>query len=144
MAQTGLEVFDTTVHTTNKWLNTVVEELGWGDRQLAYHALRATLQTVRDRLTVEVAANLGAQLPLLVRGVYYEGWEPARVPIKMRSAEEFLSLVEERYQHRQPVDIAQVTRAALRTLNKFVTDDQIEKVRDMLGEELRSLWPEPT
>lgn len=65
MSTTGLDVFDSTIQTTNQWLNDITDELGWGDRQLAYHALRATVQALRDRVTVDMAAHLSAQLPLL-------------------------------------------------------------------------------
>lgn len=143
MSTTGLDVFDSTAQTTNQWLNDITDELGWGDRQLAYHALRATLQSLRDRVTVDMAAHLGAQLPLLVRGIYYEGWKPSNNPVKARTQEEFLRLVEERYHHREPVAYTDIVRAVLKTLNKHVTQGQVEGIREMLGEELKVLWPKP-
>jgi uncharacterized protein (DUF2267 family) len=73
---TGLEVFNTTVHKTYIWLNDIMQELAWEDRYKAYLGLRTTLHALRDRLTVEEAAQLAAQLPMLIRGLYYEGWEP--------------------------------------------------------------------
>jgi uncharacterized protein (DUF2267 family) len=75
MSATGLDVFDQTLQKTNIWLKEIMDDLG-PDRQRAYHALRAVLHTLRDRLTVEEAAHLSAQLPLLVRGIYFEGWHP--------------------------------------------------------------------
>jgi uncharacterized protein (DUF2267 family) len=117
--------------------------LGWGDRRLAYHALRSTLQTLRDRITPDMAAKLAAHLPILIRGIYYEGWTPSSTPKHLRSQEEFLAQVEERYGHREPVAHDQLARAVFRTLNTFVTPEQIEKIRDALGEELAELWPPP-
>ena len=73
---TGLDVFDTTVHKTHVWLNDIMQELGWEDRHKAYLGLRTTLHALRDRLTVEETAQLAAQLPMLIRGLYYEGWDP--------------------------------------------------------------------
>jgi uncharacterized protein (DUF2267 family) len=68
MTQTGLTPFDSTLQTTNVWLNDVQEQLGWGDdHRRAYHALRAVLHALRDRLPVDHAAALAAQLPMLVR-----------------------------------------------------------------------------
>jgi uncharacterized protein (DUF2267 family) len=92
MSDTGLEVFDSTIHQTNAWLETVQEELGWGDRHLAYHALRSTLQTLRDRVPPDMAAKLSAHLPMLVRGIDYEGYTPSSTPRKLRTQEEFLEL----------------------------------------------------
>ena len=73
---TGLDVFDTTVQKTNVWLKDIMQELGWEDRHKAYMGLRTTLHALRDRLTPEEAAQFGAQLPMLIRGLYYEGWTP--------------------------------------------------------------------
>jgi uncharacterized protein (DUF2267 family) len=33
------------------------------------------LHALRDRLPPEIAVHLSAQLPMLVRGIYYEGWK---------------------------------------------------------------------
>ena len=71
MSANGLEVFDKTIQTTNIWLNEIMERLG-PDRQVAWKVLSTVLHKLRDRLPLELAAHLGAQLPLLVRGVYYD------------------------------------------------------------------------
>src|SRR2546423_6763305 len=74
MSLTGLDVFDRTVHTTNRSLQELMGLLDGGSRHDAYVALRATLHALRDRLPVEETAELAAQPPMLVRGFYYEGW----------------------------------------------------------------------
>ena len=58
------------------WLKDVASELGDGDRQYAYRVLRAVLHVLRDRLTIDAAAKLAAPLPTLIRGIYYEDWDP--------------------------------------------------------------------
>ena len=88
MSATGLEVFDKTLQTTNIWLNEIMDRLG-PDRQLAWKALSVVLHKLRDRLPLELSAHLGAQLPLLVRGIYYDQFEPGRIPADCRSPEEF-------------------------------------------------------
>src|ERR671934_238634 len=78
-----VEAFDTTLEKTDAWLNELSDELGTANRHQAYEVLRAFLHALRDRLPVESAAKLGAQLPMLVRGFYYEGWNPTHTPDKM-------------------------------------------------------------
>ncbi len=71
----GRDVFDGTMQKTEIWLNELMAELEWeGKPEKTYFALRTVLHALRDRLTVEEAVQLGAQLPMLVRGFYYEGW----------------------------------------------------------------------
>jgi uncharacterized protein (DUF2267 family) len=77
MSSTGLEAFDKTLQITHVWLDEIMAELG-PDRQRAYHALRAVLHALRDRWPLNLAAHLGAQLPLLVRGIYYDNWIRSR------------------------------------------------------------------
>ena len=69
----GVAILDRTVQKTNVWLRDARGELDWTSSQRAYLAMRAVLHAVRDRLSVEEIAQLGAQLPIFVRGIYYEG-----------------------------------------------------------------------
>lgn len=69
-------------HTAHEWLKVIAERLGTEDRNYTYRVLRAWLHLVRDRLTVDSAVHLAAQLPEFLRGVYFEGWVPSKVPIR--------------------------------------------------------------
>ena len=148
MASSGLAVFDTTLQKTNAWLKEVMDELGSSDRHQAYLALRAVLHALRDRLTVEEVAQLGAQLPMLVRGFYYEGWDPTGKPVKERHKEDFLRHIHNYFKttrYGEPnVDPEQVARAVFRVLARRVSAGEIEDVVRILPTELRELWPENT
>lgn len=141
MSATGLDVFDRTLQSTHIWLDDVMEELGWTDRHKAYHALRVVLQGLRDHLPVNEAAHLSAQLPLLVRGVFFEGWHPAKVPIKERSQEEFLVHVTEAFLFDADVSSREVATAVFNVLAKHVDEGESRKIKAVLPQGLRSLWP---
>lgn len=141
MSITGLEVFDSTVHQTNVWLKAIMGRLGTEDRHRAYLALRATLQALRDRLQPEMAVHLGAQLPMLVRGFYYEDWHMAGTPTRERHKEEFLAHVATAFRNDPEVDPERVARAALATLAENIDPGQVSKVIAALPHELRELWP---
>jgi len=84
ITDTGLAVFDKTVQETNIRLSAIMQRMRTNDRHLAYAALRATLHALRDRIGPQNAVHLGAQLPMLVRGLYYEGWHMGGTPTKER------------------------------------------------------------
>jgi uncharacterized protein (DUF2267 family) len=141
MSITGLDVFDKTVHKTNNWLHQLMELLGSQTHHQAYSALRATLHALRDRLTVEEVAQLGAQLPMLVRGFYYEGWVPAGKPLKERHREEFLARLAQELRGDNPIDPEAIARAVFALLAKRVSDGEIEDVKHVLPADIRHLWP---
>ena len=96
MSATGLDVFDKTLQTTHIWLDKLMEEIG-ADRRTAWHVLGAVLRTIRDRVPLETAVHLGAQLPLLVRGTYYDQWDsPGRMDEKSGQLQPHLWLVRRR------------------------------------------------
>ena len=135
---TGSSVFDSTIHTTHVWLNELTELLGCpDDPHGAYLALRAVLHALRDRLSVDEAASLAAQLPMLVRGFYYEGWRPHGKPVKERKEEEFLARVLADFRQDAEVDAEQVARAVFQLLARKVTAGEIEKLKHILPDEIR-------
>jgi uncharacterized protein (DUF2267 family) len=140
MATTGLDVFDKTLQTTHIWLDEIMAELG-PNRQLAYRALRAVLHVLRDRLTTDQAAHLGAELPLLVRGIYYDAYHPAGTPLPIRATDEFLARVADELKDTRPVDPEDATRAVFRVIGKHVSAGEVEHVVSSLPEQTRRLWP---
>jgi uncharacterized protein (DUF2267 family) len=142
MATTGLEVFDRTLHTTNVWLDEITAEIG-PDRHLAWHVLGAVLRAIRDEMLVEQSAHFAAQLPLLVRGAYFDQYRPATQPASARSRDEFIARIQHDLDGTRPVNVEQAATVVMRTLNRHVTEGQVKKVRDALPKGVRALWPEP-
>jgi uncharacterized protein (DUF2267 family) len=139
MSTTHHELFSNTLQKTHLWIKEVLGELGWEDEHKAYLALKATLHAMRDRLTADEAVHLGAQLPMLMRGMYYEGWSPAGKPLKERRKTAFLSEVQE-YFRAGELDTEPIVRGVLSVLSKHVTAGEIDDVKRMLPPELRELW----
>jgi len=145
MSATGLRVFDETLHLTNSWLNELMKEMGWQDRHRAYLGLRLTLQELRDYLSVEEAAQLAAQLPMLVRGIFFEGWHPAHKPVKERNREAFLDRIHDGFRSTpmdEPIDVVAVVRAVFGLLGRRLSDGG-QGARHSLPKGLRDLWPGP-
>lgn len=136
-----LDLFDTTVEETYGWLRDVLSETGWEDRRYALQALRGVLHAVRDQLTQDQSGHLSAQLPTLVRGLYFEGWDPSRAPVVDRTPEVFVDRVRSYFTgYGQAIDFEWLARSVLRVLKKRVPS-VYEKIKKALPEELRALWP---
>ncbi len=143
MSQTGLEVFDSTLQKTHLWLNELQGLAHLPDSHAAFKALRAVLHALRDRLSVDVAAHFGAQLPVLVRGFFYEGWHPAGKPGRARAREEFLDEIRAEGPAGDNNDPARIARAVFELLNHHLSAGEPEKIRQVLPREIEELWPEP-
>src|SRR6478672_2822266 len=138
---TGLDVFDTTVQETNLWLKDVMERIGTYDRHSAYSTLRAVLHAVRNRIGPENAAHLGAQLPMLLRGLFYEGWDPTGKPTKERHKAAFLAHIAGELPRAQGDEVEQGTYAVLDVLSKHIDRAAAVKLARMFPLELRKFWP---
>jgi uncharacterized protein (DUF2267 family) len=142
MAMTGVDSFDKTLQQTNIWLKDLMYELNWEDRHKTYTALRAVLHTLRDRLTPEEAVHLGAELPMLIRGFYYEGWTLGGKPVKIRSKDEFLAQIRREFNNDPGIDIETMARAVFKLLAHHVSRGEIEDVGNSLPKEIKeALWP---
>ena len=141
--RTSHDVFDGTLQKTQVWLNDLTFELGWeGKPEKAYFALRTVLHALRDRLTVEEAVHLGAQLPMLIRGFYYEGWTLKGKPHKERHKDDFLAHVKDAFKNDATVKPERIVRAVFKILARHTSQGEIDDVKNILPEALRELWPE--
>lgn len=128
------------VEKTNVWLDELAAELGTADRKAAYQVLRAFLHTLRDRLTVEESAQLAAQLPELIRGIYYDGWRPAKTPESYSDIESFLQRMSDEAPMHGETEASYAATAAARVLSKHVSSGEIEDVLATLPAEVRAIF----
>jgi uncharacterized protein (DUF2267 family) len=135
-------LFETTYMKSLEWVHDVMRELGTDDERKGLRALRAGLHAIRDRLPAGEAVDLGAQLPMLLRGLYYEGWRLADRPIRVRSFDELIELV--RWHLGGPrladVDPVEVLRAVMRVLGRHVSAGELEQVVHSLPRPLARFW----
>lgn len=138
MSAIRVEAIDHAERTASLWVTGVAIELGTDDRQFAYRVLRAWLHVLRDRLTVEATAHFGAQLPELLRGVYYDGWDPSRVPQRIGAAE-----FERRFAREAVVslaDVPQVAASVTHAIDKLSSPGHVAHALDRLPHALRAVF----
>jgi uncharacterized protein (DUF2267 family) len=144
MSATGLDVFDKTIHETNAFVKIVMRELDTDDRRMALGALRGALHALRDNLGVIENAHLSAQLPMLLRGLYYEGWVPEAGPARERHYADFLEHVARHLPPQLQRYPEEAARAAFAALNERVDGGELAKLKGEMPRELGTLWPDGT
>ncbi len=141
MSETHVAALDHTVQQTNIWLKRLEETCPLDDRQHAYVVLRAVLHVLRDRLPPEMAVHLGAQLPMLVRGLYYEGWRMVDAPTHIRHLDDFESAILAQTPSQFPLTPLRAAKAVFELLWTELDSGEISKVVHALPAPLRALWP---
>lgn len=142
MSSKGLEVIDHSVQLTHEWINELAERLDRQDHKQVLTLLRSVLTGIRDHLPHEESAGFAAQLPLLLRGMYYEGWRPAKTPEADRSQETFVGKIEKHFTMDLDFNGAEDIATVMRFLNGKVSPGEISDVRSALPPQIRNLWPE--
>lgn len=141
MATTGLDIFDRAVQKANLWLDDLSDEMGWDNRHRAFEAMGVVLRAFRDQLPVQEAVAFGAQLPLLIRGLYFQNWDVSHNPGQDLHLDEFMRRVlSEFVEHRTPAPVDSLVRAVVRVLAGRLTQGQLSSLRRALPPDLRVLW----
>jgi uncharacterized protein (DUF2267 family) len=137
-----VDVIDRSMEQAHVWVNDVADEFGTDDHQLAYRILRAFLHAVRDRITVEESAQLAAQLPTLIRGIYYEGWRPSTTPLRYHDCETFLRKIAGEALLAGSTEASYAVTAAAAVLRRHVSEGEVADVLAILPAEIRQLLGE--
>lgn len=140
--------FDKYAAHGNEFVNEVAEELSIpGDAETAGRILRAVLRTLRGRLTQAESFDLLAQLPMMLKAVYVDGWKPSTEPDKhVRTVDDF---VEEMTAQAGPTalrDFPNPARAktcasaVFRVLKRHVSRGESADIAGQLPKGLQMLW----
>lgn len=140
---TGSDVLEKSAQETNVWLNEIEQRLDIADRRKAFGALRATLHAVRDRIGADHALQLAARLPLLIKGLFFENWQPSEMPTREREKDTFVANVDAAIHRGLGVDPEQAVRVVLEVLAAHYDPAEIDKLRGLFPEDMRDLWPQP-
>lgn len=139
MTEDDPSIIERSVEKTHIWLKEIAEEFGSDDRHYAYRALRAVLHTLRDRLPVDVAAKLAAQLPTLIRGIYYEDWDPSRTPLPIHDVDAFLDRIAHEGRLAGETEASLAVAAVTKTMQRHLTAGELDDVLAVLPDRLRTL-----
>jgi uncharacterized protein (DUF2267 family) len=141
MAPKRFDGFDHATRTARTWLGEIAATLGTDDQRFVFRAVRGWLHTLRDRLGVDTAADFAAGLPELWRGVFYDGWQPAKVPVKYHADE-----YRRRFAHEAgipPTEVPAVARAVTAGLRQLLSPGQLDHAMAQLPDQLRELIDTP-
>ena len=115
-----------------QWLTPLEEELGWADHRRAWHLLMTTLHSLRDLLPPDNAVNLGAELPFLMRIAYFQGWNPAQTPVRVRGKQEFVGRISAAFMDRPLDDPEEKVRTVLHLLRRQLPREEFEFLSDAM------------
>jgi len=142
MSIATIDAFDTTVQKSHLWLRELMDIGHFDSEEQAYTALSAVLHSLRDRLTVHEAAQIASELPMLIRGLYYEGWQPSMAPNKERTLNEFLDSIRESLRGNRFIDPQYAAACVFQLLSEKISAGEINDIKRMLPPDIRDLWPQ--
>ncbi|MCR9087781.1 MAG: DUF2267 domain-containing protein [Rhodobacteraceae bacterium] len=140
MTKTALTTLNHAPQVAAEWINLLCEDLEWHDQGRGYMLLRMVLHAVRDYLSVDEAADLAAQLPVLVRGIYFDGWVPSRTPAHPRSKEDFLTRISKPFAEEPLENSERAAAAVFDLLRRKISEGEFNQVANAMRKPLRDLW----
>ncbi|WP_433319467.1 DUF2267 domain-containing protein [Micromonospora sp. CA-269861] len=142
MADSMISAFESSLDKTNLILKDIENAYGWPKerRNQSYAALRTVLHLLRDRLPVDESVEFAQQLPVLVRGIYFDGWVPSDVPIRL-NRDDFLYEVRQGFPYDAEGGAERVTQVVLDTLRRHVTQGEWQDVKDTMPKDLATMMP---
>ena len=140
MKITGISTLDHAPQVVAEWINELGDDLDWSDKGRCYLLLREPLHAVRDYLTVDEAADLSAQLPILIRGIYFDGWVPSRTPAHPRGKADFIARVSRCFAKSPLEDPERAVSAVFDLLRRKISEGEFDEVAGSMRKSLRELW----
>lgn len=137
-------LFTQTVQKTEGWLKELSDRMGWNNSHMAYDGLKGVLHALRDRLSIEEAVKFGAQLPMLVRGFYYDGWVPPSTPVKIHKEKDFIKLTTDHLRNDvvKEGNVEELIHAVFQLIRIHMGEEEAAKLQRILPKPIADLFEE--
>ena len=133
-------IFDKTLQKSQTWIEQIKKELNTVDDNRAYLALRTVLHSLRNHLQLNEAIHLGAELPMLIRGLYFEGWDPHTKPSRQRNKDEYLSYFRHYFMNESDSELKKMLNAVFKVLENKISKGEIDHILGNMPAHIRELW----
>ena len=138
----SLYIINKSIHKTYEWLYDIADNCGWEDLTKPLACLRAVLHQLRDNLPLNESAHLSAQLPLFIKGIYFENWNPNITSLKERTEESFITSIGENLKKHPEIEVEEAIRGVFSTLVHKLPEEEIIKLCNILPRGVRSFLEE--
>jgi len=129
------------IHKTFEWLRDIENNTQWEyeDKARALDILRVVLHELRDNLMLNDLAHFSAQLPTVISGILFEGWNPNH---SLRKEGEFAESIKAHLPqvYVEGTDINQAIKSVFLTIDKNIDKNEFEKLRKILLKGIRLLF----
>jgi uncharacterized protein (DUF2267 family) len=106
----------------------------------------AVFHTLRERITVEESMHLISNLPMILKGIYVDGWKITKHIYDADTLEDFLNEVIQHTPRQDGYDFGgkqmarDTVKAVLRVLRRYVDEGEIRHIQQQLPEGVAALF----
>lgn len=140
--KTGIPALEDALRDAQGWLASAGHRINTRSSQVALACLRGTLHTLRAQLDVRRAIEVGERLPLVMRGVFFDGWDPHDAPPPAATKDEFVGRVAADNGRNPRIKAERAAKAALEVIFERLPAAVTARIVERLPENLRELWPD--
>ena len=128
--------------------NEFINKVSYGiptDRKHAAHITTAVFHTIRDLISVEESLHFIAQLPMMMKAVYVEGWRTTEKQERINSLEEFYGAVRNKcpklvIEVFTPNKLEHSVRQVIHVLRTYVDQGELNDIATQLHDEVAGLF----
>ncbi|HEV8286179.1 MAG TPA: DUF2267 domain-containing protein [Chitinophagaceae bacterium] len=141
-----VNVFDNHCQEANRFIKDLALQLGSpDDTDHAIRILRCVFKALRRRIIPDESLHIISQLPLILKGLYVDGWDINEPLSEAKTFDEFLFDIRNNTETSASVDFAndELARKKITTvfsaLKEFVSEGELNHIRDELPKEIAEI-----
>lgn len=140
-------IFDQYAAKGNEVLHLITQELEVPSEKAA-RILRSVIQALRNHLSMEESMQFLAQLPMAIKALYVDQWDPRAQAPRIRHVDQFLSEIRQLdpltagYDFGNDESAQKAVRSVFKALGYYVSEGEWNNIKALLPKDLKKLLSE--